>query len=280
VDSKQQLPIDLAQTIAAEYSAIPQVTAVVLGGSLTAGTADQHSDIDLYVYAQGGDAPVSARAMLIAARAERREIDNHYWETEDGWIETESGTAVDVTYRSEQGITEQIDRVLVRHEASVGYSTCFWYNVLHTKILYDRTGWYARLQQQASQTYPEPLRRTIIAKNHPILRQALSAYIGQLKKAMLRRDLVAINHRIAALLASYFDILFAVNRLPHPGEKRLVSFAEEHCTKLPDGMRFLVQDLLSAGGDGDDRVIIEAETLVENLDQLLQFERLLPHALV
>src|SRR6185503_1186449 len=135
VDSKQQSLIGLARTIAAEYSAIPQVTAVALGGSLTAGTADHHSDIDLYVYAQGGDAPVSARARLIAARAERREIDNHYWETEDGWIETESGTALDVTYRSEQGITEQIDRVLVRHEASVGYSTCFWHNVLHTTIL-------------------------------------------------------------------------------------------------------------------------------------------------
>jgi predicted nucleotidyltransferase len=280
VDSKPQSLIGLAQTIAAEYSAIPQVTAVVLGGSLTAGSADQHSDIDLYVYAQGGDMPVSARARLIAARAERREIDNHYWETEDGWIETESGTAVDVTYRSEQGITEQIDRVLVRHDASVGYSTCFWYNVLNTKILFDRNGWYAQLQQQANQPYPELLRRAIITKNHPILRQALSAYIGQLKKAISRRDLVAINHRIAALLASYFDILFAVNRLPHPGEKRLVSFAEEHCAKLPDGMRVQVQHLLRSAVDSDDRVIIEAETLIESLDQLLQLERLLPHALV
>lgn len=33
----------------------------------------------------------------------------------------------------------------------------------------------------------------------------------------------------AALLASYFDCLFAANRVLHPGEKRLVAFAEAHC---------------------------------------------------
>ncbi|WP_161881441.1 nucleotidyltransferase domain-containing protein [Deinococcus alpinitundrae] len=43
---------DLAQALAAEYAAVPQVLAVVQGGSVTAGNADEHSDIDLYIYSR------------------------------------------------------------------------------------------------------------------------------------------------------------------------------------------------------------------------------------
>ena len=53
---------------------------------------------------------------------------------------------------------------------------------------------------------------------------------------MARGDLVSLNYRVAALLASTFDILFALNRLPHPGEKRLLAFATQHCPLRPAGM--------------------------------------------
>ncbi|MGX8681055.1 MAG: hypothetical protein ACSW74_00200, partial [Spirochaetales bacterium] len=32
---------------------------------------------------------------------------------------------------------------------------------------------------------------------------------------------------------SYFDVLFAANRLLHPGEKRLIAFAVANCKVLP-----------------------------------------------
>lgn len=53
--------------------------------------------------------------------------------------------------------------------------------------------------------------RTIVALNHPVLRDVIPSYYAQIEKAVGRGDLVSVNHRLAALLASYFDTVFAVN---------------------------------------------------------------------
>ena len=52
------------------------------------------------------------------------------------------------------------------------------------------------------------------------------------------------NHRVAAWIASYFDIIFAANRVLHPGEKKLVDIAERECGRLPLDMRVDVEDLV------------------------------------
>jgi len=207
---------------------LPSVRAVALGGSTATASADPGSDIDLYVYANAA-VPVSDRRAIILRRAVRAEIDNRVWEWGDEWVERGSGTCVDVTYRSPDWIEGELDRVLRRHEASVGYTTTLWHNVLTCIPLQDPTDWLAQLKARADQPYPEPLARAIIAKNHPLLRRAISSFANQLAKATARRDLVSVYHRAAAILASYFDVLFALNRRPHPGEKRLL----DHASALP-----------------------------------------------
>ncbi len=210
----------MLQTIAAEFAALPGVTAVVQSGSRVSTFSDDRSDIDLYIYAEHEPAE-TWRAELAQKYGERASIGNHFWETGDEWVATDTGDILDIMYRSPAWITEQIDRVWQQHQASVGYSTCFVHNVRHSKPLFDRDGWFALLRSKAQLPYPEPLRRAIVAKNHPILRGLLSSYVHQISLALDRKDRVSVNHRITAFLASYFDILFAVNRLPHPGEKRL-----------------------------------------------------------
>lgn len=274
-DTSPHSLLSMAQSVAASFSALPQVAAIVAAGSVTGGSADAASDIDMYVY-HDAEIPLDARAAIISARASRAALDNRFWELGDEWIEAASGAAVDVTYRTKGWIEEQLERVLARHEASTGYSTCFWYNVVNSTMLFDRTDWFSQLHRRAQQPYPEPLRRAIIAKNHPILRDLLSsAYLHQLEKAVERRDLVSINHRIAALLASYFDVLFAMNRVPHPGEKRLVKAVEERCAIVPTGMRQTIDSILAAAGDGDPQVIPLVESLINSLDELLLVEGLI-----
>jgi predicted nucleotidyltransferase len=261
--------------VAAAFANIPEVDAVALAGSKVAGSADEQSDLDFYVYAR---APVTMadRGAIATRFATRREVGNDFWEPGDEWIDRQSGRQIDVMYRTPVWIEEQLDRVLVRHEASVGYSTCFWHNVLHSRPLHDPHGWYLALREWADRPYPEPLQQAIIARNHPILREAMSSYTRQIERAVARGDSVSVQHRITALLASYFDILFAVNALPHPGEKALLPFALTHCAKQASGMKNDVESLLATVPfPADSQILERVHALLDRLDALLAAEGLL-----
>lgn len=260
--------MSLARTVAALYAELPAVTAVVVAGSLAAGVADDQSDIDLYVYSLA-ELPLDDRRRIAQQGSIRADVDNRFWEPGDEWIDRHSGIKIDVTFRHPAWIEAQLERVLVQHQASTGYSTCFWHNVLTSQPLFDRDGGYARLQARARQPYPEALRQAVIRKNYPLLRQKLSAYAHQLESAVRRDDRVSINHRVGALLASYFDILFALNRLPHPGEKRLVQLVEERCRLRPPAMRADVERLLHAEGAD---VLLAVDALADGVDIILAAE--------
>ena len=166
--------------------------------------------------------------------------------------------------------------MLVQHQASIGYSTALWYNVLTSTPLQDRSEWFRGLQSWADRPYPAELRRAIIAKNHPILRGIMSSLVHQLESAVLRHDLVSVNHRVSAILASYFDIVFAINERPHPGEKRIVEHVLASCSKVPPDMQQHIEDVLGAlapAGDNQ-RLVHRVNRLLDGLDALVRAEGL------
>jgi hypothetical protein len=218
------------------------------------------------------------RAALAEKRGARKvEIGNDDWGAGDEWVDGETGRSIDLMYFGTIWMEEQLDRVLIHHQPSLGYTTAFWSTIRRSIPLYDREGWFATLQARANAPYPEPLRRAIIGKNHPLLRIKNPAYLHQLQKAFARRDRISLNHRTAGLLASYFDVLFALNRVPHPGEKRLLQYARQMCPLCPEGMEQQVEALLCAQAAPweDDRLLREADALIDRLDRLLAAEGLL-----
>lgn len=268
-------PLTVPHQLAARFAELPPVLAVALSGSTSNRVDDGRSDFDIYVYTTA-EIPVAWRTALAQEHGVHLAIDNRYWELGDDWIDARIGRMVDVIYRWPDWIEEQLDRLLLRHQASTGYSTCFWHNVLHSEALFDRNGWFAGLQARAQQPYPDGLRRAIIAKNHPILRRTLSGYMQQLELAIQRGDHNSVNHRVAALLASYFDILFALNRQPHPGEKRLVSYAEALCPLRPPALAQQVEAVVSAVAPaGQATLLTQANALLDSLDALLLAEGLI-----
>ena len=116
--------------------------------------------------------------------------------------------------------------------------------------MYDPYGWYKNLQEKVGGEYPEQLKKNIIAKNLPLIYGKMSAtFADQIILAVKRNDIVSINHRISAFLASYFDVIFALNKQLHPGEKRLVRFAKENCKLLPRNFEQNINNLITFPAD-------------------------------
>lgn len=268
----------LAQHIAVLLAELPQVQAIALSGSQGSQMHDHASDIDLYVYTTG-DIPVEQRANVMqhSGGATRADIGLNYWGPGDEWIDAASGIEVDLVYFDAGWIQDQLRRLLEMHQPNLGYTTCFWHTVRSGLLLFDRDGWYASLQALADRPYPDALRQNIIAWNLPVLRGVIPALARQIEKAAQRNDRVSLNHRLAALLASYFDIIFALNRVLHPGEKRLLTWVEKLCPLRPSGMRVDVEALLRAAGENAPDLTLHLDRLLINLEALLEQQGFDPH---
>jgi hypothetical protein len=273
----QSTHLKLAKQIADLFAPLPQVEAVALAGSRgnKSGSTDNASDIDLYVYTRG-DIPLEVRESIVqrSGGASRSDLNLNYWGPGDEWINTPTGIEVDIVYFDATWMEDQITRVIDQHQASMGYTTCFWHTIRQSNIFFDPHHWLAYLQQKCQSEYPEPLRRNIITLNHPVLRGIIPSYAFQIEKAVKRGDLVSINHRLAALLASYFDILFALNRQLHPGEKRLVEFAVNNCLLIPANLESDITSILQFMEADIPDLPTRVNRLLDQLDTLLVDEGL------
>jgi hypothetical protein len=74
---------------------------------------------------------------------------------------------------------------------------------------------------------------------------------------------------LAGLLASYFDILFALNRQLHPGEKRLVEKAVSTCELVPESMEAEIDAVLTSAAKGGVELLNNLTVLLDHLDHLL-----------
>lgn len=258
----------LAGRLAAYFGERTETVAVALGGSRAGAMRDAASDIDLYVLTRA-EIPLAARAAIVerAGGASRADLGLTYWGPGDEWFDAATGIEVDIVYFDFDWLAAELRRLLHDYRPSLGYTTCYWHTVLSARPLHDPAGQLAALRAEVDVPYPEALRRNIIAHNRPVLRDIIPAYAVQIEKAVKRGDWVSANHRLAALLASYFDILFAFNRVPHPGEKWLVAKAEALCARRPVAMAVDLAEVLAAAATPD--LDTHLDRLLDRLEGML-----------
>ena len=215
-----------------ELAGINEIEAIALGGSRATGKHDEKSDYDVYIYTTGNISE-EVRRNILTKYCKYMEISNTFWELEDD-VTLSDGIDMDIIYRNLNDFDNMLNSIVLECNAWNCYTTCMWHNLKTCKIIVDKTGNLTKVQQKYNIPYPKQLKENIIANGLSLLSGMLPSFDKQIIKAIERKDLVSVNHRVTEFLATYFDIVFAINEMTHPGEKRMQSICSNECKILPN----------------------------------------------
>ena len=251
-----------------ELSLLEEVEAIALGGSRAGENYDEKSDYDVYLYV---NSPISEekRKNILQKFCSYMEIGNSFWEYEDNCV-LNNGIEIDILYRDMKDFMKGIERVVTEYHPSNSYTTCMWHNLITCKILYDKNGTLKKYKNKYTINYPKQLKENIIKRQLELIDSSMPAYPNQIKKAILRKDFVSINHRITEFLASYFDLLFAINEITHPGEKRLIQLCKKQCKILPENFEENLNSLFSHMYSEENQSLLmnDIENIVNNIKKI------------
>ncbi|MCR4676754.1 MAG: hypothetical protein K5634_05955 [Sphaerochaetaceae bacterium] len=230
------------------YFSLEGVRAAGTGGSRASGMGDENSDYDIYIFTDRVPEP-EERLKLVKRLSGRYEIYGDYFGPGDEFLVDEINREFDLMYFDAGDFEKHVKSVWLECRASNAYTTCFLYTLKNLRIEYDPEGFIAELKRIIDTPYPEGLRENIIKRTFMLMKdKPFSSYLEQIEKALERKDLNSISHRRSAFMESYFDALFAINRLLHPGEKRLISYALENCSALPEDFEEDMKKALNCNG--------------------------------
>lgn len=209
--------------IADALASLPGVVAVAVGGSRATGVADERSDTDLYALWRGELAAPADRAAVLAPLADQGQVVSASIFGPEDHLHRDH-RLVEVVYLNLDEMQQLV--ATATHEGLGGTvcSTAFLHTLATCQPLRDDAHELAAVKRQLA-GYPEPTRTRILADST----QAIPEFISQLRTAQARRDVLMIVDRRAAAQAALVNLLFALNRTYHPGEKRLLW----HTARLP-----------------------------------------------
>jgi hypothetical protein len=218
--------------IVAVVGQVPGVVAITQGGSVNAGLADAISDLDFHVYWEPPLAAAAERVVRLAALADPGCV----WPGEGmtSWLLEDhfavAGRLIELVYIRMADVSAEVEAAYRDGFAEEGFTTGRLFCFAHDHIVRDPAGCLGAQQARLKASYPEALRRAILRRQCT----RLALYTGQLRTGQQRGDLLYAQQIRTKLQNVYFDLLFAVNRRYHPGEKRLLVYAERCPLRPPD----------------------------------------------
>ncbi|MCL2355944.1 MAG: DUF4037 domain-containing protein [Defluviitaleaceae bacterium] len=180
-----------------------------------------------------GELTAAERDAVFRETCLRADLERNHW---GGWWDDcilKSGRPMEINYQTLASARENLQNHLRRFIPLGGFTTCVCNIVFGAKILHDPHELFSDMRREFAGEYPEELRRNIIRTNRELLNGITPSYLKQLETAVKRDDIFKLNHVRVSFAASYFDIIFALNRRFHPGEKKLIEICLQTCKILP-----------------------------------------------
>lgn len=254
-----------------EYKRFDEILAITLIGSGASEKNDFFYDIDVDVVIKE-EIDINNRKRILKKFSDSIETISARYGEKDSFVLRNSTTKINITYYVIDILEDNLFNVINKYNASIGYTTCLWKVVSGAFIVYDKKNVFKNLQSKYRVPYPEELKLNIIEKNYYLLRDSTSSYYNQIDKAINSGDLVSVSDKAYKFLDSYFDIIFAVNEIHHPGEKRIISTINSKCSKLPKLLIEGVDSLIEKSCTCDRSILRNIDELVDTLKDFLHEE--------
>jgi hypothetical protein len=231
---------------------------IALGGAHAKGVDDPESDLDLYLFAREV-LPAEQRARLCEQwGADPESVTS--WGAPDTFVQGGTdfyvnGLKVECWLRNVDYVDEILDeckRGIVRREfvtwTVMGfYRHCTLSDLANMRPLEDLSGILARWKAAMSE-YPPKLRANIL-ETHLQAAQFWPENFHY-RTAVERCDVIYTTGIVQQVVHNLIQVLFALNRVYFPGDKKL-ALALEHLQVKPRRASQRVVDLLAPGGDRD-----------------------------
>lgn len=212
---------EVAAQMVGVLSEMSGVVAVSLGGSAAVGLADEASDLDLHVYWAAPLPSAETRAARLRAIADPDSVRAGLtsWGLEDQF--SVGSRPIELIYRRWDDVCDEVERAYDPGLPGHGFTTAVLYSVARGRLLHDPTGALTTARERLVREFPEATRTAILQREIPLL----GFHLSQLRRAQDRGDIVYAQHVRCKVQVLFFDVLFALNRLYHPGEKRSLEHA-------------------------------------------------------
>jgi hypothetical protein len=245
---------EAARKVSRHYYVLPNVTGIVVGGSLSRGLIDEYADLEIYVYYKGNlPSKQSIRDILGKLDAQLTRSHNPHWFHPAWGYHTffqMDGIKIELGYRNLDQIISRMKRflfgklVLPKHgihdvpfgHYESGVASC----ITECVILYDPNEEIKRLKELV-QTYPKDLKQRTLRY---YLDDARTITENKIRFAVLRDDTYHFNACVARVVRAVVLCLFALNDTYFPGDKWNQHYISRFSLK-PENYEALINELFT-----------------------------------